>query len=208
MGEKHRMRIALLLMVAALGLCVPGAAIGQSWNSRSSVDIIMVGWALNDQEYTFTVTNPVESGVLAWSLEPFNVGAPVDTDAPDGWMWDNRGGWKAFEIASDSTKYTVGGPAIEPGESVTFVYKIGESTTPVNKGGPAGGQPAFLVHVAAVGGNDGLKWRAWSTDLGGSWYDAPTPTRNPEAVSEPGNWLSISLGIFALGCLRPKRAGV
>jgi len=202
------MRVALLLMAAAVGLLAPGAASGQSWNSHSSAGIINVGWALNGQEYAFTVTNPAASGVLAWSLEPFNVGAPVDTGAPDGWTWDNRGGWKAFEIANNSTKYTVGGPAIKPGESMTFVYKIGASTTPVNKGGPAGGQPAFLVHVGAVSGSDGLKWQDRSTELGLTWYDAPTPTRNPEPISEPGNWLSISLGIFALGCLRLKRAGV
>jgi len=196
-----------LVMITVIGLCTCGAALGQSWNSQSSSGIVRVNWILQDQDYTIKLTNPADSGVLAWSLEPFNIPTPIAATAPDGWIW-SAGSWSSFEIAGNPTKYDVGGPAIEPGESSTFTFKIGASTAPVNKGGPANGLPAFIVHVGAVSGNDGSKWEIRKTAVGNTWYDAPTTSREPVIIPEPQSWLTVFWGIFVLSCLRLKRAGV
>ncbi|MCE5198684.1 MAG: hypothetical protein ABFD54_02295 [Armatimonadota bacterium] len=196
------MRIFMIAVILVLSITTAQA---QSWNSASSYGMLDVTWTYTAGEYIFTVLNQPDPDLgydlLVWTLEPFQISEPLSVACPDGWNWRDDGGWQRFEVSDKSDKYTVGGPALEPGETLQFHYKVDPNKPLVNIGGPTGGSPVFLAHIGAVDGQHKGKWIAYECSNGKTWYDVPQ-------VPEPGCMLNIFLGIFMLGCLRVKQARV
>ena len=198
-----RVGLTLLLCFAAFDLCAAVSA--QDWNAGSTTDYLIVQRDQQGYAYTFTFKNPAVSDkdytVLGWTVEPFNVAVPVSVVCPDGWEWVDRNGWKQFRVADWDARYDVGGPALEPGESLTFTYTIGENSTPVNPGGPEESGVAFLSQVAAVDGSQDGAWTPAVRDGDQVWYDTPkTPEASPRMV--------LISAFCALACLIRKRARV
>ena len=204
------MRTAFLTAVI-LTFCA--GAFGQSWDAGSTSDYLTVEWTRVGSEFTFTFKNPEVSQkphtVIGWTLQPFNIAAPVDLVCPAGWQWSDKGAWRKFELATPSEKYDIGGPALEPGESLIFIYTVGGDPSPVNLGGPGGEDPAFLAHVAAVDGQQDGKWLPASLDGPQTWYDVTTVDYVPVAATpELPTHVVVLSSLFALACLGTKRARV
>lgn len=206
------MRILWLTLLCLIFVSA-GAAYGQSWDSGVSTGALNIQWTFDVDTYTFNVTNPVvenrEYQVVAWSLQPFNIAEPASVVCPKGWEWRGQGGWNYFDLSKSNQKYDVGGPALEPGETLTFKYTIGSSTTPANSGGPADSVPAFLAHIGAVNGVNKAEYVPYQMQLGQTWHEmVVTKPFLQTPVPEPANIFVISSGFFALGCFRFKRARV
>lgn len=207
------MRIMRLALLCLIVFVAAGSAYGQSWNSGIDTGALNVEWTFDMDTYTFNVTSPIVDDrpyqIVAWTLQPFSIPEPVEVVCPDGWEWRDKGGWNYFELAKNNEKYNVGGSALEPGETLTFVYKIGSSMAPVNPGGPVESAPAFLAHVGAVDGVSNHKYVPYATQISQTWHevvDVRTIVDNP--VPEPSGLLAISSAFFALGCFKIKRARV
>lgn len=196
------MRLLTIAVILLLILAVSAQA--QSWNSALSSGMINVTWTYTAGEYVFTVLNPPNPDrgydLLVWTLEPFLISEPLSVTCPEGWAWQNNGGWQRFEAVGNSNKYVVGGPAIEPGETLQFRYVVNPNAPLVNPGGDGAG-PLLMAHIGAVSGQQNGKWIAFECGNGRTWYDVPS-------VPEPNCMLNIFLGIFMLGCLKRKQARV
>ena len=204
------MRVAFL---CAMVLTFPAGAFGRNWNAGSTSDYLTVEWSRLGSEYIFTFKNPRVSDkphtVIGWTLQPFNIPAPVDVVCPVGWQWRDKGGWRKFELAGSPAKYDIGGPALEPGESLIFTYTVGSDPALVNVGGPGGEGPAFLSHVAAVGGEEDGKWLPASVEGYQTWYDVTTVEYVPaSAAPELPTHVVVFSSFCALACLKQKRARV
>ncbi|MCL5104361.1 MAG: hypothetical protein M1133_09640 [Armatimonadetes bacterium] len=190
-----------LALAVVMPFMIAGSGLSQDWDSASTAGVLDLSWTRSGSEYTFVLKSPAATpelqGVLAWTLEPFNLPAPSEVICPTGWRWNDSGHWKQFSLVSSSTKYDVGGPALEPGESLTFVYTISDDDDPVNHGGPPGGGPAFLSHIASVKGQADGKWVTYATENGSTWYDAPKST-SAAPVPEPHTYTTIFFGFLRL----------
>ena len=201
--------LCLMIFVTA------GAAYGQSWESGVNTGTVSIEWTFDVDTYTFNVSSPIVDDrpyqIMAWTVQPYNIPEPVEVVCPDGWEWLSKGGLNYFEIARRNEKYDVGGSALEPGETLTFRYVVGNSTTPVNTGGPVDMEPAFMFHVGAIDGVNGAGYVPYAIQLGQTWHEVTGPPEIPYVpvpVPEPSSLLMISSGFFALGCLGSRRARV
>ena len=206
------MRFGLVVLLCSIMLTMCVGASGQGWNSGTTSGYLTVERSQLGPEHTFTFKNPVVSDkdytVLGWTLQPFNIAVPVSVVSPEGWEWVETGGWKQFRVADADARYDAGGPALEPGESLTFIYTVGQDATPVNPGGPDGPGVAFLSHVAAVEGQADGRWIETTREGNSTWYDAPTTTYDAPATPEPSSRAVIISALCALACLVRKRARV
>lgn len=200
------MRVVWMLLILPIIIAAP--AFSQSWSAASTSGLTTVEWSCVGDNFTVVLKNPATSGkpysLVAWSLQPFNIPAPVEVVCPNGWEWSGKGGWWKFELSKNSEKYQVNGPTVEPGESLQFLYMLGSCTEPVNRGGPGGDEPAFLVHVAAVGAQSDGRWASVTTEHGGSWCDAANVQPCPELPAS----ITTILAFFTFGCLGLGRARV
>ena len=205
------MQLTRFFLILVLLISIASGVFGQSWDSKKTDGAIVIEWAKEGNEYTFTLKNPIVPDrpyqLLVWSLEPFNIAAPVSVKCPDGWEWSTNGNWKQFELSKSNMKYDVGGPALEPGESLVFSYTVGSSTSVVNSGAPVSDTPLFLSHVGAVSGQKNGKWNSFNTANGNTWYDKPQMLTNT-SVPEAPTWMVIIFSFFMFACLRVKRARV
>lgn len=204
------MKLILCVLAGLLFLGASNLSYGQSWSSASSIGQLSLDWTLQDDIYTIVLKSPVAKtdsyNLVAWSLEPFNLPEPVSMVAPEGWQWRNSGGYKQFELKDSNEKYKVNGYALEPGESLTFTYKTGDSSKLVNKNGPVDGSIGFLAHVGAVNGTQCGKYLEYKAPLGNTWYDRPKVNNN-ETVPEPAGIIIFSTFLLP-ACLKFKRARV
>ena len=200
-----------LLMLSLVGL-FECPALCQSWSSAATSGELKVVWSRNADLYTFLVNSPQMQGghygVLGWTLEPFNIPAPVEVTCPDGWQWGSQGGWNYFELAKSNQKYIVDGPALEPGQTLTFLYKVGTNTQPVNPGGPSDGSMGFLCHVGAVSGQLRGCWLPVPTQYGDTWHDAAQTVPSGPAIPEPSALFLTGTTFLGLMLFRVKRARV
>ena len=199
------MRFGLIALPCLIVLTMCVGAYGQSWGSKTTSDYLTVERSQLGPKYTFTFESPAVSDkdhtVLGWTLQPFKIAAPVSVVCPEGWEWVETGGWKQFRVADASARYDLGGPALEPGESLTFTYTLGGDATPVNPGGPEEPGLVFLSHVAAVDGHADGRWTQATITGDQTWFDAP-------ATPEPSSRAAIITAFCALACLVRKRARV
>ena len=199
------MRFGSVVLLCSIMLTMCVGASGQSWDSKTTSGYLTAERSQLGAEYTFTFKNPAVSDkdhtVLGWTLQPFKIAAPVSVVFPQGWEWVETGGWKQFRIADTSARYDVGGPALEPGESLTFTYTLSEDATPVNPGGPEEPGLAFLSQLAAVDGHADGRWMQATIAGDQTWYDAPV-------TPEPSSRAVIITAFCALACLVRKRARV
>ena len=206
------MRYGKWLLVLSLVALFECPALCQSWSSAATNGELKVVWSRSADLYTFLFSSPQMQGgsygALGWTLEPFNIPAPVQVTCPNGWVWRDQGGWNYFELDKSSEKYTVDGPALEPGQALTFLYKVGANTQPVNSGGPSDGSVGFLCHVGAVSGQKNGKWLSASTQYGDTWYDAAQTESSGPSIPEPQALFLTGTAFFSLLLFRFKKARV
>ena len=119
--------VLLLVILVCLHTPLPGPPPRppglRLWNRR---------WTPPRTRYTWTLTNgsdePGLPYAIIWSLQPFNVPAPISHSEPAGWEW-NAGGWQYYEVAQPSKKYYTP-PSIAPGQSVVVHLRIRSDCRP------------------------------------------------------------------------------
>ncbi len=192
-------------------------AVAQSWSSAKTSGITIVESMLDTDTntYTWTLTNGSDSPgtplAIIWTLQPFNVPAPISWTAPVGWEWTSHG-WETFEIEASNQKYYTP-PAIAPGQSVVFTYTFNPVAPIANQRDDGSDALGFLSHVAQVepgsGSLDGSKkWTAVTNPVyGQTWHDRCAVDDDPEypPVPEPASLLTLAFGLTSLTTLAVRR---
>ncbi|MDO8684444.1 MAG: hypothetical protein Q7N50_13290 [Armatimonadota bacterium] len=214
-------RSILFLTAFAVLLLIPTIVFAQSWSNAATAGLTTVNWFLEENTYTFTLTN--NSGfigdsspgydLLVWSLQPFQIPKPTSWTAPDGWEWKSSGGNQAFNAPSNRKYYSP--PAVAPGESMVFTYTFDPAAPFVNTNGSQPEGIAFLAHVGAVESagseNNGItEWTPKEVEgLGASWYDESVVINTNDTtptVPEPSGTLVLAFGsVWIITCLARSR---
>lgn len=213
----------IVLLLAALALPANAGA----WSSAQTSGITLLHSMLDmsTNTFTWTLTNgsarPGIPDALIWSLQPFNVPAPITWTAPDGWVWTTNG-WATFGIDDNSEKYYTP-PAIAPGQSAVFTYTVDPESPRINPYGSGyDGDPdaiGFITHIGQVVPDSGTldgstRWIAATNPLyGATWYDRCTvesePPEPPEPpyppVPEPSSLAVLAFGLTSLASLAARR---
>lgn len=211
--------IIVTALITLLALVVPVHA--QSWSAAQTSGITLVTSSLDPMTNTYIWTLTNGSGqfdlptVLIWSLEPFNVPAPIAWTAPAGWTWSGNG-WQSYEITDSGEKYYAP-PAVAPGQSVTFSYTFDPAAPKINPFGEGYiGSPTaigFISHVAQVvpgsGTLDGsVRWTEDPNSIyGQTWFDRCIVEGDKDypPVPEPSSIFAMMVGLTSLGGLLRRR---
>jgi hypothetical protein len=205
--------LAVVILLMAV-LVLPAHA--QSWSSAKTSGITLVESALDTatNTYTWTLTNgsdrPGMPYSIIWTLQPFNVPAPISHTEPTGWGWKSSG-WEHYEVAASNKKYYTP-PSIAPGQSVVFTYTFAPTAPKINRRDDSDAI-GFLSHVAQVepgsGSLDGSKkWTSADNPVyGQTWFDRSTITPDPEypPVPEPASLIALGFGLASLTSLVVRR---
>lgn len=204
------MKLFGLLAALTLFACSVNA---QSLGSARTQGLTSVLVEQSGDVFTWTVTNNTGPGdgeplwdALIWTLQPVGLPSPVWVEAPIGWAWVVRG-YSRFEIKSSNKKYE-SGPAIAPGASMVFRYKLASPAAMPD-------EPVFLAHVGAVLPESVqlgsvTRWTPAAVDGNPSWYDISSiSTDTSAATPEPHGaaaMLAWAAGLIGLVAKRGVRS--